>query len=56
MLKISVISRVCSTSEITEILNTFDETFLVFAPKKVNILFIFSVEGENLTFSLVIYR
>ena len=33
VLKISVISRVRSTSEIADIFNTFDEIFLVFAEK-----------------------
>ena len=33
MLKISVISRVRSTSEITDIFNIFDEIFLVFTKK-----------------------
>ena len=47
-LKISVISRVRSTSEIADIFNTF------FYRKKVNFLFIFSVKGKNLTFFLCI--
>ena len=34
VLKISVISRVCSTSEIADIFNTQDEIFLVFTEKK----------------------
>ena len=34
VLKISVISQVSSTSEIADIFNTFDETFLVFTEKK----------------------
>ena len=33
-LEISVISRVRSTSEITDIFNTFNEIYLVFTPKK----------------------
>ena len=54
--KISVISRVRSTSEIADIFNTGDEIFLVFAEKKVNFLFIFSVKGKQLTFLIVISR
>ena len=34
MLKISVISRMRSTSEIADMFNTSDEIFLVFAEKK----------------------
>ena len=34
VLKISVISRVRSTSEISDIFNTLDEIFLVFTEKK----------------------
>ena len=34
VLKISVISRVRSTSEIADIFNTFDKIFLVYAEKK----------------------
>ena len=56
MLKISVISRVHSTSEIADIFNTFDEIFLVFTKKKVNFLLIFSVKGKNLTSFIVISR
>ena len=56
VLKISVISRVRSTSEIADIFNTFDEIFLVFTEKKVNFLFIFSIQGKNLTFFMVISR
>ena len=41
MLKISAISFVLRTREITDILNTFDEIYLVFTSKKVNILYIF---------------
>ena len=41
MLKISVISRVRSTSEIADIFNTRDEIFLLFTEKKVNFLFYF---------------
>ena len=33
-LKISVISRVCSTSEIADIFNTWDEIYLVFTEKR----------------------
>ena len=33
VLKISVISRVCNTSEIADIFNTFEEIFLVFTEK-----------------------
>ena len=47
VLKISAISRVRSTSEIADIFNTWDEIFLVFTEKKVNFLFIFSVEGKT---------
>ena len=50
MLKISVISRVCSTSEIADIFNTKDEMFLVFTEKNVNFLFIFSVKGKKIYF------
>ena len=39
-----------STSEIANIFNTRDEIFLVFTEKKVNFLFIFSVEGKKLNF------
>ena len=41
MLKISAISLVLRTREITDILNAFDEIYLVFTSKKVNILYIF---------------
>ena len=34
-------------SEITDIFNTGDEIFLVFTEKKVNFLFIFSVQGKK---------
>ena len=51
VLKISVISRVRSTSKIADICNTRDEIFFVFT-KKVNFLFIFSVKGKNVTFFL----
>ena len=50
MLKISVISRVRSTSEIADIFNTRDEIFLVFTEKKVNFLFIFSIKRKKLNF------
>ena len=56
VMKISEISRVRSTSEIADIFNTCDDIFLVFTEKKVNFLFIFSVEGKNLTFVIVISR
>ena len=56
VLKISVISRVRSTSEITDIFNTRDEIFLIFTEKKVNFLFIFFCSGENLTLFIVISR
>ena len=56
VLKISVILRVRSTSEIADIFNTGDEIFLVFTEKKVNFLFIFSVKGKNSTFFIVISR
>ena len=52
MLKISVISRVRSTSEIADIFNTRDEIFLVFTEKKVNFLFISFCLGERLNFFL----
>ena len=54
VLKISVISGVRSTSEITDIFNTWDEIFLIFNVKKVNFLFILSVKEKNLTFFLAI--
>ena len=54
MLKISVISRVHSTSEIADSFNTRDEIFLVFTEKK--ILFIFTVKGKRLTLFLVYFR
>ena len=50
MLKISVISRVRSTSEIADIFNISAEIFLVFTEKKVNCLFIFSLKGKKLIF------
>ena len=43
-LKISVISRVRSTSEIADIFNAWDEIYLVFTEKKVNFL-ILSIKG-----------
>ena len=46
VLKISVMSRGRSTSEIADIFNTCDEIFLVFAEQKVNFL-ITSVKGEK---------
>ena len=55
VLKISVISRVRSKSEIADIFNTWDEIFW-YLPKKVNFLFIFSVNGKNLTLFIVISR
>ena len=42
VMKISVKSRVHSTSEFSDIFNTWDEIFLVFTEKKVNFPFIFS--------------
>ena len=50
VLKISEISRVRSTSEIADIFNTWDEIFFGIYRKKVNFLFIFSVEGKKLHF------
>ena len=41
VMKISVNSRVRSTSEFSDIFNTLDERFLVFTENKVNFLFIF---------------
>ena len=41
VLKISSISLVLRTREITDIFNAFDEIYLVFTSKKVNILYIF---------------
>ena len=46
VLKISVISRVRSTSEIADIFNTRDNILLYF-PKKSKFLFIFSVKGKT---------
>ena len=40
MLKISAISLVLRTREISDIFNTFDEIYLVFTEKKVNILYL----------------
>ena len=54
VLKISIISRVRSTSEIANIFNTWDEIFLVFAEKSKSSYF--SVKGKNLTFFIVISR
>ena len=45
VMKISVNSRVRSTSEFYDIFNTCDEIFLVFSEKKVNFLFIFFSVG-----------
>ena len=57
VLKISVISRVRSTSEIADIFNTFDEIFLVFTRKKSKFSFyFFPLRGKNLTFFIVISR
>ena len=56
MLKISVISRVHSTSEIADSFNTLDEIFLIFTEKKRKILFIFTVKGKSLTLFLVHFR
>ena len=56
VLKISVISRVRSTSEISDIFSTWDEIFLVFTKKKIKFSFIFSVQRKNLTFFIVISR
>ena len=51
-LKISVISRVRSKSEIADILNTWVTIRLVFTEKKSKFSFyIFPVKGKNLTFS-----
>ena len=57
MLKISVISRVRSTSEIADIFNTFDEIVLVFAEKKSKFSFyFFPLRGKTLLFFVVISR
>ena len=56
VLKISIISRRRSTSEIADIFNTFDEIFLVITGKKVNFIFIFSVKGKKINFFLVSSR
>ena len=47
VLKISVISRVHSTSEIADIFNTWDEVFLVFTKKKSKFSFNFFRLGEK---------
>ena len=47
-LKISVISRVRSTSEIADIFNAWDEIYLVFTEKKVNFLILFIKGGKTL--------
>ena len=54
VLKISVISRVRSTSEIAVTFNIWDEIFLVFAEKKEIFFLFFFRKGKNLTFFLVI--
>ena len=51
ILKISVISGVRSTSEITDFFNIFDEIILVFAETKSKFSFYFFRLGANLTFS-----
>ena len=53
ILKISVISRVRSTSKLADIFNIRDETFFSIYKKKkiVNFLLIFSVTGKKLTFA-----
>ena len=43
VLKISAISLVLRTREISDIFNTFDEIYLVFTKKKANILYLFKV-------------
>ena len=45
-MKISINSRVRSTSGFSDIFNSGDEIFLVFTEKKVNFLFIFFSLGE----------
>ena len=40
VLKISAISLILSTREITDLFNKFDKIYLVFISKKVNILYI----------------
>ena len=41
-----------STGKIADIFNKFDETiFGIYRKKKVNVLFIFYVKGQNFTFS-----
>ena len=47
VLQISEISFVLRICEITDIFNTFDEIYLVFTSKKVNILYIFSQIYNN---------
>ena len=50
MLKLSVISRVRSTSEISDIFSTWDEIFLVFTEKKSKFSFYFYRSEEKLNF------
>ena len=57
LLKIPVVSQVCSTSESVDIFNTWDEIFLVFTEIRSKFSFsVFFVRGENITFFLVIFR
>ena len=51
ILKISAISLVLRTREIADIFNTFDEIYLVFSSKKVNILYIYAGKGWGSTLS-----
>ena len=51
MLKISVILRVRSTSEIVSIFNISDEIFLVFTRKSKYSCYFFSVKGKNQLFA-----
>ena len=50
VLKISVFSRVRSTSDIANIFNTRDEIFLVFTEKKLIFSLFFSVKRKTLSF------
>ena len=49
VLKISLITRVCSTNEIIDIFSIQDEIFLIFTKKSKFSFFSFSVKGKSLT-------
>ena len=56
VLKISVISRVRSRSEMADIFNTCNEIVLVFTKKSKFSFYFFPLRGKNLTFFMVISR